>query len=451
MKKISVIIDDFYSDEVILGGDKISELIDKKNKNIERLQDGIKKYNEESNSNYRLIENVTQGSVAMCTTIDPEYDDFDIDVGIIFNKDNISYSTDECKDLIISFLKPYNYLFNKNPQKKKNCIRINYEENYHVDLAIYRKNGDFYEHCGERWTSRNPRSINKWFEEKNLEYNNRLRIMTRLLKYFAKSRREWKLCGGLIITILVAEQLEKISINESLDVVLLNVIRGIINRLNTNIIINNPTNGDNIVTTGKSQNLVKGFRDKLKAFVTNLNVSYDLNDENMIRKSWDLFFNTKYFTSQNEKKKKTENNEMFIDDLYQIDRTTPCNFEIRCQRFVSKDPNNFIKSTHINCKNGEPFYLNVNRSHMLCFSVETNISKPYSLLWKVKNNGATAYNKNELRGELCCGNDISRVNNLKSDFRYETIDFEGNHYVECYLIKDNKCIASAKFNVNIKK
>ena len=148
MKKMNVMIDNFYKDVVVLEGDKISELIDKKNKNIERLQEGINKYNEKNNTNYQLIDNVTQGSVAMCTTINPEYDDFDIDVGIIFDKSNISYLTDSAKDLVIKFLEPYNYLFKENPQKKKNCIRINYQNDYHVDFAIYRKNGDIYEHCG---------------------------------------------------------------------------------------------------------------------------------------------------------------------------------------------------------------------------------------------------------------------------------------------------------------
>ena len=87
---------------------------------------------------------------------------------------------------------------------------------------------------------------------------------------------------------------------------------------------------------------------------------------------------------------------------------------------------------------------------MLCFSIETNISKPYQLLWKIKNNGSVARSRNMLRGELCMGNNIQKIDDINSDMRYETIDFEGNHYVECYLIKNNTCLASSRFNVVIK-
>ena len=450
MKKIDELIGNFYRNIVILDGDKISELYDKKNKNIERLQDGIKKYNETNNTNYQLIDNVTQGSVAMCTTINPEYDDFDIDVGIIFDKSNISYLADSAKDLVIKFLEPYNYLFKEPPQKKKNCIRINYQDDYHVDFAIYRKNGDTYEHCGENWTNRDPRAINNWFREQNETYNDYLRIMARFLKYFARSRKEWNLCGGLVITILVEEQLGKIDSTKTIDIMLLDIINKIINRLDLSIIINNPTNGNNVIITNKHEIQVKDFKEKLKLFVNDLNDSYVINDYEKICKSWNKFFNTDYFTSEYERKEQVLNNEMFIENLYRIDKTLPIRFEIKCQRYLAKNPDSFIKSTHINCVSGVPFSLVNDKSQMLCFSIETNISKPYQLLWKIKNNGSVARSKNMLRGELCIGNNIRKIDDIKSDMRYETIDFEGSHYVECYLIKNNICLASSRFNVVIK-
>ena len=111
VNKIKNIMNNFYYDDVILSNDKISELREKKDLNINRLKDGIKKYNEDNNTDYKLYENLEQGSIAMSTAIEPEYDDFDIDVAIIFEKDSIPSSTDDTKDLIIDFLKPYNYYF----------------------------------------------------------------------------------------------------------------------------------------------------------------------------------------------------------------------------------------------------------------------------------------------------------------------------------------------------
>ena len=44
---------------------------------------------------------------------------------------------------------------------------------------------------------------------------------------------------------------------------------------------------------------------------------------------------------------------------------------------------------------------------------------------------------------------ISYEDDINSDRRFEKINFEGNHYVECYLIKDNECVAVKRFNVKI--
>jgi len=72
------------------------------------------------------------------------------------------------------------------------------------------------------------------------------------------------------------------------------------------------------------------------------------------------------------------------------------------------------------------------------------------VLWKVKNNGIKAIEKNMLRGDLHYGNHLhSYEDDINSDRRFEKINFEGNHYVECYLIKDNECVAVKRFNVKI--
>ena len=120
MKQMNKKINNFYSEEVILSHEKISDLRRKKDLNIDRLKEGISVYNEKYGKEYELYESLEQGSIAMSTAIEPEYDDFDIDVGIIFKSDNIPSQTEEVKDLIIEFLSPYNYLFKRNPIKKEN-------------------------------------------------------------------------------------------------------------------------------------------------------------------------------------------------------------------------------------------------------------------------------------------------------------------------------------------
>ena len=176
--------------------------------------------------------------------------------------------------------------------------------------------------------------------------------------------------------------------------------------------------------------------------------AYLNNDEQDIKRKWNKFFKTDYFTSNSQQKNRCENNEMFIENIYSIDKLMPIKFEIKCQRYISKD--NFKNSTYVNCFDNQKFSITQNRDEKLCFSIDTIIPKPYILLWKIKNNGNYAIENNSLRGEIYYGNNLNSFADDSQSFkRFESISFKGNHYVECYLIKDNKCIAKSRFNVNI--
>jgi len=449
MEKIKNKMQRFYSEKIILSNDKVIDLRDKKKKNIDRLKNGIKKYNEDNNTDYKLCESIEQGSIAMSTAIDPEYDDFDIDVGIIFEKNNIPNNTDDIKKLVVDFFKPYNYLFKRNPIKKTNCIRIEYQDNYHIDFAIYRTENDYYEHCGNEWTERNPRSITNWFYEQNKMYNNKLREITRFIKYFAKTRKEWKICGGLIITILVSEQLNTLDVESDIDELLKKVILNIIDRIKNNTSVKNPVNDQELITNDLQREKLNNLSSKLDMFSDKLTSAYNNQNEEEILKCWNDFFKTDYFVlNKKQNNKLCENNEMFIENLYKVNRKAPVFFKIKCQRYVSKD--NFNKCTQINCYDDQPFSLHDNKDERIGFSIETSVSKPYILLWKIKNNGIKAVENNMLRGEICYGNTLlSNDDDINSYQRFENINFEGNHYVECYLIKNNQCLAKSRFNVKI--
>ena len=65
MDKIKNLMNNFYYNEVILSNDNVTELREKKNINITRLKDGINKYNKDNNTDYKLYENLEQGSIAL--------------------------------------------------------------------------------------------------------------------------------------------------------------------------------------------------------------------------------------------------------------------------------------------------------------------------------------------------------------------------------------------------
>ncbi|WP_127148260.1 nucleotidyltransferase [Veillonella sp. VA139] len=104
----------------------------------------------------------------------------------------------------------------------------------------------------------------------------------------------------------------------------------------------------------------------------------------------------------------------------------------------------------INClviQNGwRPFWLRdfegyLSHNKQLEFKIQkTSCPAPYDIWWKVRNVGNEAIKRNMVRGNIL-------KSNLKT--QNEHTNFEGNHYVECYLIKNGICVARDKINVPI--
>ena len=62
------------------------------------------------------------------------------------------------------------------------------------------------------------------------------------------------------------------------------------------------------------------------------------------------------------------------------------------------------------------------------------------IYWKIKNNGQEAYDRDCFRGQ------IEKTNCTK---HFERTDFKGNHYVECFLVKNGICVAKDRIDVPI--
>jgi tRNA nucleotidyltransferase (CCA-adding enzyme) len=78
-----------------------------------------------------------QGSYAMNTGIIPMDNDYDIDVGIIFDVTNSEYDSKKLKKLVYTAL---NKVLKRTVTYNRPCITVEYSAGYHVDLAIYAKN-----------------------------------------------------------------------------------------------------------------------------------------------------------------------------------------------------------------------------------------------------------------------------------------------------------------------
>jgi hypothetical protein len=129
----------------------------------------------------------------------------------------------------------------------------------------------------------------------------------------------------------------------------------------------------------------------------------------------------------------TAPNENFIEDMFPVDIQDE--LDIDCK--VTQDGfRPFFLSAIIK----RPLRRWLSKNKSLTFSVEsTSVIRPYDIYWKVRNCGEEAVRRNMERGSIFKGHET----------RTEHTDFNGEHYVECYIIKNGVCVARSKIVVPI--
>lgn len=442
----------FYSEKVTLKSDEVKRLRNLKKINIDRLKNGLQEYNEENKTDYKIVEILEQGSVAMGTVTQNEINDYDIDVAIVFEKEILPEGTTATKNIIVDALIKKCKNFKTQPEVKTNCVRIEYSEGYHIDFAIYRRfknsNGEYeYEHCGSEWRSRDPRAITRWFIDENKAKNYNLRKIVRLLKVFCKSRDNWVMPGGLIQSVLVNECY---SYDTRLDKMFYNTLINIKNRLDNNKEVLNPTDSSQtLLLIKKDDTRMINLSTRLDSYLSKLEILFDskCTEENAIN-AWSKFFNHNYwnellsneFNGVNYSISKSDSikileyreTEEFIEYIFPID--IKYNLKLDCkvlQDGFMKHYLSYMLKNKIILKN------NLKLEFLI---EETDVPKPYDIYWKIRNKGNIAKEKDCIRGQI--------VKTNKSIHREET-RFRGEHYVECYIVKNNICVAKDKINVPI--
>lgn len=75
------------------------------------------------------------------------------------------------------------------------------------------------------------------------------------------------------------------------------------------------------------------------------------------------------------------------------------------------------------------------------FIASTNARGDFQYYWQVVNTGQAANSAGDLRGKFFLDNQV----------RWEQTKYKGKHWIECFIIQNNTCVArSGKFFINIK-
>lgn len=443
----------FYKDHVVLSQTDQDELHNKKNLNVQRLKDGLAEYNAEHGTNYRVVDTCVQGSVAMSTVVQNDNKEYDIDVAIVFDKTALGDKGSQAtRNIVADALRRKTKQFNAEPEVKTSCVRVQYADGYHIDFAVFKREWDSwtqsykYEHAGSTWTDRDLTGLTDWFKEQNDASDGKLRKVVRLSKMFCKSRESWKnMPSGLLQTVLCDEKLQ--STYSRIDELFYYTMKGIVDRLESDTAVSAPVdNGRDLTPRQSDLQKMTNWKNRLQSKLEDLEVLFkdDCSQDDALQ-AWYGFFNHDYWSEQVSEQasyslatvKKSavrsfRDTEEFIEDNYQLDIKYRC--RVSCH--VSGDG---WRDTPLRDFLGLLRKFVPHHFKVRCVMVYTDCPKPYKVLWKVKNVGPEAERQDCLRGQI-----LDRGESIT-----EPTSFYGYHYIECYIVKDNMCVARTRIDVPI--
>ena len=302
-----------HDEEVTLPQAKRTNMRDRRDANRNRLKTGLKK-----NEKPAPCEFVKQGSYAMKTMVQHPNNDYDIDDGVYFNKEELvgdrgaEMSGLQVRQMVRDALDDGS--FKKAPEVRSNCVRAYYAAGYHVDLPAYRRvtvtdfrGNETYHHelASSEWKRSDARDVTDWFDRENTGQSpdttngRQLRRLVRQIKKYARSRPSWsgQIFGGFGITALVVECYRANLSRE--DTALYDTMSAIRNRLKWNLTVKHPVTPNEIITKGDADARAKFLRDRLTEAIKALDPLFDPNcSHKKALKCWDKVFSATFFSDR---------------------------------------------------------------------------------------------------------------------------------------------------------
>ena len=302
-----------HDEDVTLPQAKRTNMRDRRDANRRRLKTGLK-----NNKKPAPREFVKQGSYAMKTMVQHPDNDYDIDDGVYFNKEDLvgdrgaEMSGLQVRQMVRDALDDGS--FNKAPEVRLNCVRVYYAAGYHVDVPAYRRvtvtdlwGHETYHHelASSEWKRSDARDVTDWFDRENTGQSpdttngRQLRRIVRQLKKYARSRPSWsgQILSGFGITALVVECYRANLTRE--DTALYDTMAAIRYRLYGNLAVKHPVTPNETITKGDNDARAKFFRDRLTEAIGALEPLFDPNcSRKKALKCWDRVFATNFFSGR---------------------------------------------------------------------------------------------------------------------------------------------------------
>jgi len=291
---------DFYMQKVKLGQDELDGLRTARETCGTSVEKGLLE-----KEDLKPEEFISQGSFAMKTVVQHPDNDYDIDYGVLFEKENIvgSRGGDKtpraARQMVADSFEDGR--FKEKPIVKKNCVRFLYSEGYHVDMPVYRRVKTIFGPrieiaSGDEWKESDPKAVTAWFEKavKERSPDGQMRRIVCLLKAVAKTRESYRWPSGFIVSVLVKENY--VSAQRD-DISFVKTLRAIVSRCNAYQTVDHPVvRGEKLAEANDSR--VVWMRAKLVDFEAKFKTLEADCARGEAAKFWDQIFGVDFFTKR---------------------------------------------------------------------------------------------------------------------------------------------------------
>ncbi|WP_424946491.1 cyclic GMP-AMP synthase DncV-like nucleotidyltransferase [Candidatus Spongiihabitans sp.] len=284
----------FHDDHVVLAENLKKTIRERAKNNRIRIRTNL-----ERSENPNPIGFLQQGSYKMGTMIRANKEKYDIDDGIYFKPDELGeMSPREVREMICEAARDKK--FDTPPEVKTNCVRIYYNEGFHIDVPVYKKHDNEKPllSSGYEWIKSDPKAVTEWFKNSADGTGNAdgIRKIVRLLKKFVDCYAGESRISGLAISVLVVE-LWDLESNAEFDWedALHQIMKSIKDRLLWSQKIMHPVITDECLVDENDQKVIE-FKDKLVDAILDLSVldrhEYSKNDALL---AWEKVFPCGFF------------------------------------------------------------------------------------------------------------------------------------------------------------
>ncbi|ROT46866.1 hypothetical protein CHR62_02170 [Pusillimonas sp. NJUB218] len=367
--------------------------------------------------------------------------DYDIDVAVIFENDDLPEDAADARKRVRDALAEKCSNFTKEPEARKNAVTIWYAEGYHIDFAVYRRRTNWLgdtviEHAGgDGWTERDPLSYTNWFTDKvttmsphtTLESllgtkvtvsKQQLRRIVRFVKAFARSRSSWALPGGIIISTLVCEVYKSHPTRD--DVALHDTLKALLTRLKANVHVDNPVQpGMRFTAYERRCKEVERLRDCLEEKLPSLDVLHR-SDCTALQASaaWDAIFWHDFWAEQKH-----------------AAYCAPATEGISVECWLARNEGGAVFKKHRSDSTPLPKGL-----HLRFTAKPEGIVPPYTIRWSVQNEGHEAQDAGQL-----AHNSVKSAN----EPYWTSTAFKGRQKMICEVLKDGVTVRRTEHYVRI--